>query len=246
MTKAALLKEAQTREQLRKEFVLMQDAVKATEFLIPFVFFDGSNIPGGTCRVKKGDRVWLFLDRSRKIGADRGVSGSGEKQSNARREWARVSVDDLLLVRGDLIIPHVSCLGRDMRDANMLEHYEFYYFIVNKTLGSNSKLLFPYSDKPTDATPSTIASPTATPEPSNYNPLSRPAGKKEKEQNVVTIDDARLEGSEEDPTLTKVVDRRWYERNKHIFPANVWEEFDPTKDYSTALRKDASGNTFFF
>lgn len=110
MTKAALLKEAQAREQLRKEFVVMQDAVKATEFLIPFVFFDGSNIDGGTARVKKGDHVWLFLDRSRKIGAARGVIGTGEKNNNARREWARVSVDDLMLVRGELIIPHVCSL----------------------------------------------------------------------------------------------------------------------------------------
>jgi len=25
----------------------------------------------------------------------------------------------------------------------------------------------------------------------------------------------------------KVVERRWYERNKHIFPASRWEIFDP-------------------
>jgi protein FAM50 len=105
MTKTVLLKEAQMREQLRKEFLSMQEVVKATEFLIPFVFYDGTNIPGGVCKIKKGDHVWLFLDRSRKVGADLGV-GSGEK-SNIRREWARVGVDDLMLVRGDLIIPHV-------------------------------------------------------------------------------------------------------------------------------------------
>lgn len=58
--------------------------------------------------------------------------------------------------------------------------------------------------------------------------------------------DADLEGANEDAAFTKIVDRRWYERNKHIFPASVWEEFDPTKDYSTAQRKDAQGNTFFF
>jgi protein FAM50 len=26
----------------------------------------------------------------------------------------------------------------------------------------------------------------------------------------------------------KVVERRWYEKNKHIFPASRWEPFDPT------------------
>lgn len=109
MTKSALLREAQTREQLRKEFLVMQEAVKATEFLIPFVFFDGTNVPGGVCRIKKGDHAWLFLDRSRKVGAELGIGGGGEK-TNTRREWARVSVDDLMLVRGEIIIPHVSTL----------------------------------------------------------------------------------------------------------------------------------------
>jgi protein FAM50 len=26
----------------------------------------------------------------------------------------------------------------------------------------------------------------------------------------------------------KVVERRWYERNKHIFPASRWEIYDPS------------------
>jgi len=29
----------------------------------------------------------------------------------------------------------------------------------------------------------------------------------------------------------KVVERSWYNRNKHIFPANRWEVFDPEKNY---------------
>lgn len=76
---------------------------------MPFVFYDGTNIPGGQVKVKKGDHIWLFLDRCRKVGAELGVSGtgSGGGDKNARREWARVSVDDLMLVKGDLIIPHV-------------------------------------------------------------------------------------------------------------------------------------------
>ena len=109
MTKSALLKEKLAREQLRREFTAMQEAVKADEFLIPFVFYDGTNTPGGICRIKKGDHVWLFLDRSRKVGAELGVAAGGEK-SNTRREWARVGVDDLMLVRGEVIIPHVGPL----------------------------------------------------------------------------------------------------------------------------------------
>ena len=104
MTKAALQREAAERDALRREFLAKQTAVKATEIAIPFCFYDGSNIPGGTVRVKKGDFVWVFLDKSRKVGADLGV---GDK-ANSRREWARIGVDDLMLVRHNIIIPHVS------------------------------------------------------------------------------------------------------------------------------------------
>jgi protein FAM50 len=58
--------------------------------------------------------------------------------------------------------------------------------------------------------------------------------------------DSELEGFHDDPSLTKVVDRRWYERNKHIYPASVWEEFDANKDYSKGARKDGMGNAYFF
>lgn len=105
VTNAALRREAAEREVLRKEFLALQAAVKATDIAIPFVFYDGTNIPGGTVRVKKGDFVWAFLDKSRKVGAKLGVGG--DKMANARRQWARVGVDDLMLVRGNVIIPHV-------------------------------------------------------------------------------------------------------------------------------------------
>jgi len=106
LTKAALRREAAEREALRKEFLAIQALVKATDIAIPFVFYDGTNIPGGVVRVKKGDFAWVFLDKSRKVGAELGVGE--EKNANARREWARVGVDDLMLVRGTVIIPHVS------------------------------------------------------------------------------------------------------------------------------------------
>lgn len=106
LTKAALRREAAEREKLRKEFLALQEAVKNTEIAIPFVFYDGSNTPGGIVRVRKGEFVWVFLDNCRKVGAELEVGG--EKNANARREWARIGVDDLMLVRGTMIIPHVS------------------------------------------------------------------------------------------------------------------------------------------
>jgi len=227
MTKSALLREAQTREQLRKEFLSMQEAVKATEIIIPFVFYDGTNIPGGACKVKKGDYAWLFLDRSRKVGAELGVGG-GEK-AKSKNEWARVGVDDLMLVRGEIIIPH---------------HYELYYFIVNKTLGPSSKQLFDYAS--TIAPPSTLDSGASSPAPDDSDPVSIPSKEKRVNNGQVTAADRNLEGVNDDHNFTKVVDRRWYERNKHIFPASVWEEFDATKNYTKDVRKDAEGNAFFF
>ncbi|KAJ5227526.1 uncharacterized protein N7469_007532 [Penicillium citrinum] len=134
MTKASMEAEAAARETLRKEFLVMQEAVRNTEILIPFVLFDGTSVPAGSVKIKKGDPVWLFLDRCRKVGAELG-GRSATGAAKARREWARVSVDDLMLVKGDVIVPH---------------HYEFYYFIANK-VSSFSKaggLLFDYSNKP--------------------------------------------------------------------------------------------------
>jgi protein FAM50 len=43
-----------------------------------------------------------------------------------------------------------------------------------------------------------------------------------------------------------VVDRRWYQRNKHIYPASVWQEYEPDKDFSKEIRRDTGGNAFFF
>ncbi|KAJ5295799.1 hypothetical protein N7508_010620 [Penicillium antarcticum] len=138
LTKASLEAEAQARDVLRKEFLAMQEAVKNTEILIPFVFYDGTSIPAGSVKVKKGDPVWLFLDRCRKVGAElgvRGANGASKAKKDNRREWARVSVDDLMLVKGDIIVPH---------------HYEFYYFIANRipSLSRAGGLLFDYSNKP--------------------------------------------------------------------------------------------------
>jgi protein FAM50 len=238
LTKSALLREAQTRESLRKEFLALQEAVKATEISIPFVFYDGTNIPGGVCRVKKGEFVWVFLDRSRKVGADLGV---GEK-ANSRREWARIGVDDLMMVRGSLIIPHVSFIHSNLESLlTSYKHYDFYYFIINHTLGPNNRILFDYSSEPPTSTIPTSASESVNLD--KYNPLSVPSAKPKATEEVPKAD---LEGLNDDPTFTKVVDRRWYERNKHIFPASVWQEFDPEKDYQKEVKRDLGGNAFFF
>lgn len=46
---------------------------------------------------------------------------------------------------------------------------------------------------------------------------------------VRLVNDARIEKDESHPG--KVVERRWFEANKHIFPASRWEVYDPSVVY---------------
>ena len=39
-----------------------------------------------------------------------------------------------------------------------------------------------------------------------------------------------LDGTER--STAKVVERHWYDRNKHIFPASRWEVYDPDKNHA--------------
>jgi protein FAM50 len=108
--------------------------------------------------------------------------------------------------------------------------------MMNKTLGPGGKLLFDYS---TDAPP--VVGTQDNDEPST-EPLFTAASRASKS----LPDISTLEGATGDASFTKVVDRRWYERNKHIYPASVWQELDPEKDYQNEVRRDLGGNTFFY
>lgn len=234
LTKRTLLQESQEREALRKEYLVLQDRVKSAELAIPFVFFDGGNLPGGTCRVTKGDYIWKFLDGSRKVGAEVGAYEDAKERNaasaaRARREWAKVGVDDLMMVRGEIIIP---------------PHYDFYYFIINRSKGPGGKVLFDYSTQPPVRAEEEAEKEEDGTIPDDYDPLSRPTAMKGKPKPITPI--TELEGANDDPTFTKVVDRRWYEKNKHIYPASVWQTFDPEKDYLKEVKRDVGGNAFFF
>ncbi|KAI6805727.1 hypothetical protein KC332_g14191 [Hortaea werneckii] len=242
MTKSVMQKESQLKDQLRKEYLQIQEAVKATEFMLPFTFYHGKSLPGGMVRMKKGDHIWLFLERARKVGAD--MAGRGDR---SKKDWARISVDDLIVVTGDLIIPH---------------HYDIHYFLLNRCIGYNKLPLFPYTADPTPATPShllptsssnTTSTTTPDPQPPSEAPqlptgLSTATSRAQARatSQAQQIPDSELEGYDHDPSRTKVVDRRWYEQNKHIYPASLWEEFDPEKDYTEGVRTDGKGNAMFF
>jgi protein FAM50 len=109
-TKSALAREAQLKESLRRQYLATNEAVRATEFVLPFVFFEAKDMAGGKVRLKKGDFVWLLLERARKIGIELGERGEGPMGlGGRRREWARIGVDDLMVVVGEMMVPHVSC-----------------------------------------------------------------------------------------------------------------------------------------
>ncbi|KAJ3075403.1 hypothetical protein HDU98_008232 [Podochytrium sp. JEL0797] len=57
---------------------------------------------------------------------------------------------------------------------------------------------------------------------------------------VRLINDARVET--EESHAGKVVQRGWYEKNKHIFPASRWEVFDPSKEFTKYTIKDLNKN----
>jgi protein FAM50 len=167
-------------------------------------------VPGGVCRVKKGDQLWSVLEQARRLGAEMG-----------RKGLARISIDDLMIVRDDIILPH---------------HYSLFQFINNKVVGFDGQLLFDYSAEKTETTPDIEEE-----KEEEYDPLN---AKKKIKTSQIPLE--QLEGFSKDAELIKVVDRRWYEKNKHIFPATLWEEFDGSKDYATVQRKDTSGNGLFF
>lgn len=108
-TKSALAREASLKEAFRKQYLATNEAVRNTEFVLPFVFFEAKVLAGGKVRLKKGDFLWLFLERARKIGIELGERGEGPAGvGGRRREWARIGVDDLMVVVGEMMVPHVS------------------------------------------------------------------------------------------------------------------------------------------
>ncbi|KIZ00403.1 protein FAM50 [Monoraphidium neglectum] len=50
-------------------------------------------------------------------------------------------------------------------------------------------------------------------------------------EDIRILNDASVEKT--DAHAGKIVDRHWYERNKHIFPASRWETYDPEKVWDT-------------
>ncbi|RIB22842.1 XAP5, circadian clock regulator-domain-containing protein [Gigaspora rosea] len=163
--------ERKEREQLRLEWLRKQEEIKNEKISVTYSYWDGTG-HRKTVSCKKGDSIASFLEKCRQ----------------QFHELRGVSVDNLIYVKEDLIIPH---------------HYTFYDFIINKARGKSGPLF-------------------------NFDV----------HDDVRLTHDATVEKDESH--AGKVVERNWYEKNKHIFPASRWEVYDPEKNYGKYTIKDTN------
>ncbi|CAA7028321.1 unnamed protein product [Microthlaspi erraticum] len=154
------------RERLKKQWLRDQEQIKNEPLQITYSYWDGTG-HRRVIQVRKGDPIGNFL---------RAVQ---QQLAPDFREIRTASVENLLYVKEDLIIPH---------------QHSFYELIINKARGKSGPLF--HFDVHED---------------------------------VRTIADATIEKDESH--AGKVVERHWYEKNKHIFPASRWEIYDPTKKW---------------
>ncbi|WCJ39794.1 Protein XAP5 CIRCADIAN TIMEKEEPER [Euphorbia peplus] len=154
------------RERLRKQWQREQEQIRSEPLQITYSYWDGAG-HRRVIQVRKGDRIGEFL---------RAVQ---QQLAPEFREVRTTSVENLLYVKEDLIIPH---------------QHSFYELIVNKARGKSGPLF--HFDVHED---------------------------------VRTIADATIEKDESH--AGKVVERHWYEKNKHIFPASRWEIYDPSRKW---------------
>lgn len=166
--------ERRLREELRQEWLKKQEEMKKEDVEITYSYWDGTG-HRKTVLCKKGDTIAHFLERCR-------------QQVN---ELRGVSVDSMMYIKEDLIIPH---------------HYSFYDFIVNKARGKSGPLF-------------------------NFDV----------HDDIRLVADASVEKDESH--AGKVVERSFYNRNKHVWPYSRWEVYDPKKDYGSYTIHDRKNKT---
>ena len=182
------------RETLRQEWVEKQQKLKNEEVDLVFSYWDGSG-HRRSLRIKKRLTIHMFLTKALEV----------LRRENAFNELKTVSVDQLIFVKDDVILPH---------------HYSFYDFIVTRARG-RTNLLFAFTE--TMKMPTAIIEVPATATTTTGKSLAdTPA--------VPPGSDAPVQGASSH--AGKICLRSWYERNKHIFPACRWEPFDPEKRWN--------------
>mmetsp|Transcript_42887 Transcript_42887/g.107861 ORF Transcript_42887/g.107861 Transcript_42887/m.107861 type:complete len:358 (-) Transcript_42887:108-1181(-) len=152
------------------EYTKEQEAAKHEKLEITYSYWDGSGHRRSTM-IEKGFKIGEFLAKAK-----------AELEKSDFPELRTVSLDSLMYVKEDLIIPH---------------NVTFYGLIKDRARGKSGPLF--HFDVHEDIRQSN--------------------------------NDVRIEKDESH--AGKIVDRKWYERNKHIFPASRWEMYSKDKTYDT-------------
>ncbi|EGC33207.1 hypothetical protein DICPUDRAFT_37066, partial [Dictyostelium purpureum] len=151
------------RERLAKEWLEKQEVIKAEEIEITYSYWDGSG-HRRSLKCTKGTTIEKFLEAARK----------------EFKELRGVTVDHLMFIKEDIIIPH---------------DYSFYDLIISKARGKSGPLF-----------------------------------KFDVHEDVRVMNDASVEKDESH--AAKMVEKGWYERNRHIFPASRWCVYEPGMEFS--------------
>ncbi|CAF1150650.1 unnamed protein product [Rotaria sordida] len=181
------------REKLRQEWVEKQQRLKNEEVDLVFSYWDGSG-HRRSVRIKKRMTIQMFLSKALEI----------LRRENMFNELKSASVDQLIFVKDDVILPH---------------HYSFYDFIVTRARGRTG-LLFTFTEP---LKPNAIIEVPATATTTGMNTNDSTSSS--------TNDNQSSPG--QISHAGKICLRAWYERNKHIFPSCRWEPYDPEKRWTT-------------
>lgn len=158
--------EEELRKQLRKEYMAEQERIRNEPLEVTYSYWDGTG-HRKKLTIRKGDSIGTFLKAAR------------EQLASEFRELRAMSVDNLMFIKEDVILPH---------------HYTFYDLMISKARGKSGPLF-------------------------TFNVY----------EDIRVSNDATIEKT--DSHAGKVVERHWYDKNKHIFPASRWEIYDPEKTY---------------
>ncbi|CEQ39065.1 SPOSA6832_00554 [Sporobolomyces salmonicolor] len=182
--------ERKERDELRKKWLKMQDDMKQEPIEITYSYWDGSG-HRKVVQCKKGDTIAQFLEKCRQ----------------QFPELRSISVDNMMYIKEDLIIPHHYTFSPT-------DHHIFPAddFIVNKYRGKSGPMFnFDVHDDVR---------------------LTHDAAIEKDEVCILIVDSVGEDvGTDEivggQSHAGKVIERSWYNRNKHIFPASRWELFNP-------------------
>ncbi|XP_075253578.1 protein FAM50 homolog isoform X2 [Convolutriloba macropyga] len=186
--------EGMLRERLMKEWVERQQRMKDQVLKIEFSYWDGSGHKREML-VKKGVTIHQFLYKCLEQ-----LRAEGQFP-----ELRSISVDQLMFVKDDMILPH---------------HSSFYDLIMMKAQGKNGNLIFNFPE--TSGKAQSLASSRS----------SEGQVERESEQTTSSSQTAKplgVKSTAEKVDNAKVALRHWYDKNKHIYPASRWDAFDPEK-----------------